>query len=69
MDNFSGKQKIYGVFTILFLVLLTAGWVIFDSLEKANQDASIINALGRQRMLTQAMGKSALGYSIARSRV
>ncbi|MDH5644183.1 MAG: DUF3365 domain-containing protein, partial [Gemmatimonadota bacterium] len=33
-----------------------------------SKDADITNALGRQRMLTQAMGKSALGYSASKSR-
>ena len=69
MKNLSLKLKIYGILAILFLVVLVSGWVITNSLKEASKDTEITNALGRQRMLTQAMGKSVLGYAMAKSRV
>ncbi|MBI5426682.1 MAG: bacteriohemerythrin [Nitrospinae bacterium] len=68
MKDLSVKHKVYGSFAALFMVVAISGWVIFSSLAKASEDATITNALGRQRMLTQAMGKSALGYAMAKSR-
>ena len=69
MKNLSLKQKVYWSFAALFLVVAVSGWTIFSSLDKAKADTDITNALGRQRMLTQAMGKSALGFAMAKSRV
>ncbi len=57
------------MFAVMFLIVLASGWVIRDSLESAGEDNKITSILGRQRMLTQAMAKSALGYSTAKSRV
>ncbi|MBI4383848.1 MAG: bacteriohemerythrin [Nitrospinae bacterium] len=69
MSDLSIKHKVYGGFVALLLAIAASGWVIFHSLNKAGKDATITNALGRQRMLTQAMGKSALGYAMAKSRI
>ena len=41
--------------------------VVFISLEQAANDAEVINAAGRQRMLSQAMAKSILGYEMAKA--
>ena len=46
---------------------LTLGGFYSYSLSTANRDTDVINALGRQRMLSQAMAKSALGYASAQS--
>jgi methyl-accepting chemotaxis protein len=48
-------------------VVLTLGVFYSYSLKSAQKDAELINALGRQRMLSQAMAKSALGYSSSQS--
>ncbi len=68
MQNLSIKQKTYGLFGILILATTIASGMIFASLNKAGEDADITNALGRQRMLSQAMGKTALGNAMAKSR-
>jgi methyl-accepting chemotaxis protein len=68
MHNLSVKQKTFFMFAGLILVVLIAGGVIFWSLSKAAEDADITNALGRQRMLSQAMSKDALGAAMAKSR-
>jgi len=59
----SFRTKIFGILAMIGAVVIIAGAVSFFSLAKAKSDASIVNALGRQRMLTQAMGKSVLGYT------
>ncbi|MCP5040015.1 MAG: HAMP domain-containing protein [bacterium] len=41
--------------------------VIFASLDRAREDVDIINALGRQRMLSHAMTRSMLGYAMTES--
>jgi len=67
-QNLSLQWKIFSLFFITFLVVLTLGGFYSYSLSAASKDAEAINALGRQRMLTQAMAKSALGYAGAQSR-
>lgn len=52
----------------MIVVMGFCAYVIFDSLSSAQKDADITNALGRQRMLSQAMGKAALGNAMAKSR-
>lgn len=70
MNYFSVKQKIYGAFAALFLVVLASGWVIFSSQKKASEDASIIKVLDRQLTLTQTMEKSILmGDAMDKSRL
>ncbi|GJL77793.1 MAG: hypothetical protein NPINA01_07820 [Nitrospinaceae bacterium] len=63
------KVKVYGILTILFLVMVASGFIITHSLNEAEKDTELTNALGRQRMLTQAMSKSVLGYAMAKSRI
>lgn len=67
--NLSIKQKVYALFFLLLLVAVISGWHILDLLHKASNDSTITKDLGRQRMLTQAMGKSALAYSMAKSQL
>ena len=68
MNNLSIKQKTYGAFGFLNLMVVLSTLTIFYSLNKAAEDTAIISALGQQRMLSQAMGKSALGNAMAKSR-
>lgn len=66
--NLSLQWKISSLFLVIFLVVLTLGAFYSYSLSAAQKDADLINALGRQRMLSQAMVKSALGYASSQSR-
>ena len=68
MKNLNLKQKTLFIFTFMVLVMVVSGFVIFHSLSMAKKDANITNVLGRQRMLSQAMGKAALGSAMAKSR-
>ncbi|MCP3908277.1 MAG: DUF3365 domain-containing protein [Oceanicoccus sp.] len=49
-------------FSISITVLF--GGFVFYSLSPNESDADIVNMAGRQRMLSQAMSKSVLGYSV-----
>ena len=62
------KTKVYGAFALLFLVTAASALIISLSLLNASDDAKIADALGRQRMLAQAMSKSVLGYATSQSR-
>ncbi len=64
--NLSIKNKVIGLCTLLVLVVVGSGLRILVAQENAAKDSEIIDALGRQRMLTQAMGKSSLGYASAK---
>ncbi|MCP4389241.1 MAG: HAMP domain-containing protein [Gammaproteobacteria bacterium] len=57
------SNKLLVMLAGILLVFSIAAAMTLLSLENSKQDAQIVNALGRQRMLTQAMAKSALGYS------
>lgn len=60
-------RRILAGLLLLGSVALAGGFWIDHSLAMAKDDAYIIDALGRQRMLSQAMGKSILSYAMARS--
>lgn len=68
LNNKSLKFKVFGLFALLFLVVAISGIVITYNLLESADDTKVANALGRQRMLTQAMSKSSLNYSISQSR-
>ena len=68
MKNWSLNKKAFIIFGLMIAVMGICSYVIFDSLNSARKDADITNALGRQRMLSQAMGKAALGNAMAKSR-
>ena len=68
ISNLSIRKKVYGLFALMFLVVVSSGLTIRASLESASKDTEITNALGRQQMLTQAMAKSSLGYASSKSR-
>ena len=55
-------NKYYLSLAAISVVLGTCATVNFVALENSEKDAQIVNALGRQRMLSQAMAKSVIGY-------
>jgi methyl-accepting chemotaxis protein len=57
------KIKMTMMLAILGIVSVAAGAYLFVSLGSAKHDAHLLELLGRQRMLSQAMAKSALGYT------
>ena len=69
MRNLSLKLKVYCSFSLLFLVVLISAFLTFWFQKNSEEDAQITNALGRQRMLSQAMGKSVFGYAMAKGRI
>ena len=69
MRNLSVKLKVYFSFALLFLVVVVSAFLTFWFQKNSEEDAQITNALGRQRMLSQAMGKSVFGYAMAKSRI
>jgi methyl-accepting chemotaxis protein len=69
MQGWSIKQKVIVLCTILILVVIGSGISVLMAQKNAAKDSTIGNAIGRQRMLTQAMGKSSLGYASAKSTV
>lgn len=50
----------------MFLVIFISGMVILHSLANAREDAEIMNALGRQRMLSHQMAQSVFGFTMAK---
>ncbi|MBF0622374.1 MAG: DUF3365 domain-containing protein [Magnetococcales bacterium] len=67
MNSLSIRIKVLLVFCLIGAVAIISSVSVIWSLNQASNDANYINALGRQRMLTQAMGKSVLGYAMAKS--
>ena len=68
INNLSVKQKVYGAIAILLVVIVISATMIFSSISSSRESLETYNALGRQRMLSQAMGKAGLGYAMAKSR-
>lgn len=69
MKTLTIQQKVYGAIAILSLLVIASGFVIDHFSSKIANDTDVIEALGRQRMLSQAMGKAAFGYAMAKSRL
>ncbi len=67
MNALSLKRKLTIGVTAIVLVVVGLGITVFYSLEQSKDDSDIVNAAGRQRMLSQAMSKSALSYSLAQN--
>jgi len=67
MQALSLKQKLATGITIIILIAICLGITVFYSLQKSEGDADIVNSAGRQRMLSQAMSNSALGYALAKN--
>ena len=61
------KAKITLILVALLVLMTIFTTIVFIAIDKGNDDADIINAAGRQRMLSQAMAKSILGYNTAKS--
>ena len=55
------KMKVAAMLVVLGVISVGAGVYLFTALSVAKNDANIIEALGRQRMLSQAMAKAVLG--------
>ena len=68
MNNLSVKQKVYGAIAILLVVIVISAAMIFSSISSSRESLATSDALGRQRMLSQAMGKAGMGYAMAKSR-
>ncbi len=68
INNLSVKQKVYGAITVLLLVIVVSAAMIFSSITSSRESLETYNALGRQRMLSQAMGKAGMGYAMAKGR-
>jgi hypothetical protein len=69
MKSLSIQQKVYSAIAILSFLVVIAGAVIDHYSTKIAEDSLVMDALGRQTMLTQAMGKAAFGYAMAKGRI
>ncbi|MCF6354566.1 MAG: methyl-accepting chemotaxis protein [Candidatus Polarisedimenticolaceae bacterium] len=67
MNELSLKRKLAMGITAIILVTVLLGTTVFYSLQKSQWDSDIVNTAGRQRMLSQSMSKSALGFSLAKN--
>ena len=67
MNALSLKRKLAIGITAIVLVTVFLGFTVFYSLQQSEGDADIVNTAGLQRMLSQAMSNSALGYSLAKN--
>ncbi len=67
MKSLNLKQK--GLMLSIFfgVLLILCSVVVFTSLANSKHDSEVVNAAGKQRMLSQAMGKDVLGYILAKS--
>ena len=61
------KTKAALLLGVMIVVTLVLSGIVFYSLERATDDADVIDAAGRQRMLSQAMAKSILAYNVAKA--
>ncbi|MGK0290761.1 MAG: methyl-accepting chemotaxis protein [bacterium] len=66
MKSLSIKFKAYSLLAIILFISLISSTIILWNLSLLNDDANIINAAGRQRMLTQAMSKAVFGYALSK---
>jgi methyl-accepting chemotaxis protein len=69
MKTLSIQQKVYGAIALLSLLVVIAGAVIDHYSGKIAKDVQVVDALVRQGMLTQAMGKAAFGYAMSKGRL
>lgn len=67
MDSLSLKAKLAAVIISIILITASLGGLVFYSLNKSKVDSEVVNTAGRQRMLSQAMAKSVLSYSLAKN--
>ena len=69
MKTLTIQQKVYGAIAVLSLLVIASGFVIGHFSAKTAEDTDVIETLGRQRMLSQAMGKAAFAYAMAKGRL
>jgi len=67
MNSQSLKFKVAAVVLGVSLVSLTLGATIFYFVKQGESDSKMVDAAGRQRMLSQAMAKTVLGYTLAKN--
>lgn len=67
MKDLSLKKKVAAGILAMALVMVSLSAVVFMALNGSQQDAEIVDVAGRQRMLAQAVAKSALGDTQAKS--
>ena len=67
MHNLSINKQLQIALIFTLLVIVTAGGIVYSLIQMSKDDNALANALGRQRMLTQAMGKSVFGYASSKS--
>ena len=67
MENLNLKQKGLALSLFFSVLMILCSVVVFVSLSNSQNDAEIVNAAGKQRMLSQTMGKSILAYALAKS--
>ncbi|MEG3639611.1 methyl-accepting chemotaxis protein [Magnetococcus sp. PR-3] len=63
----SVRAKILAALASIAILVTASSAMVVYRLAASEDDTARINALGRQRMLSQAMGKSALGYAAAQA--
>jgi methyl-accepting chemotaxis protein len=69
MSNWSIQKKVNSAVGLLLVVIIASGLFIADRFAELNEATVTYDALGRQSMLSQAMGKASLGYAMGKSRV
>lgn len=67
MAQFSIKKKLVLLMACIIAVVSVLSIMVFSSLRKVQNDVNIVNALGRQRMLSQAMARSILDYAMSKN--
>ncbi len=69
INDMTLKTRVAGILLLGSLLVAVCGGVILYSVSASMNDSSIVDAAGRQRMLSQAMAKSIMGYSLAKNGV
>ena len=67
MNTQTLKFKVATVVMVVSLVTLALGGTIFYFVKQGESDSKMVDAAGRQRMLSQAMAKTVLGYTLAKN--
>ncbi|HFC53898.1 MAG TPA: HAMP domain-containing protein [Gammaproteobacteria bacterium] len=66
MDTLSIKAKTALILLLGSLLTILCSVVVFVVLAGSKSDSDVVDAAGRQRMLSQAMAKSVMGYALSR---
>ncbi|MCF6217429.1 MAG: methyl-accepting chemotaxis protein [Gammaproteobacteria bacterium] len=67
MKSLNLKQKGLMLSVFFGVLLILCSVIIFTSLANSQHDSEVVNAVGKQRMLSQMMGKDILSYILAKS--